>query len=242
MKFRVISVLLFFVCLFSAFFYFRWEETFSMTKTPPADIQQNQENVAEDYEQWWNNHNDVLESRLPYQKKMAFIHVGELNLYGLRGNPIGNLVENQMTFNEKTKAMYFYEGAPLPRKEDNLIVMYDVNVMDVQIGHNIISAEKSIRLPFSEISAIRKEPDTYTIVNEERPFLNHPMDIQLVNDQGDVEITFNEETRHLKAGETAMFEKNETQKGKVLKAKVAVTNYGMWDTTNMKFRVERPKQ
>jgi len=189
-----------------------------------------------------------LDTRLPFNKKISFVYVGELNSHAVSGVSISDLVSNEVSFNEDTKALYFYNSKLIPQEADNLIVVKETNSMDTLINQQVKKDKKQVRVDFSPIYNAQNNSSNISIVNEERLFLNTSLTVTLLNDQGDVEVKYDDETKTvqtktLKAGESLDLKvrNKQSKDGKDLKSKVLVTNFGMWNSDNMKYVVPNSK-
>ncbi|MGG1311408.1 hypothetical protein [Cohnella laeviribosi] len=241
MWFRIVSIAAFLAAFIGAFVFFQWEKqspTSATARVPGEDELKRQ--LEQQYDQWWQEKEEPVESRLPFRKKIAVVHVGELNTDLLYGKRVGDLGQRLATFNPDTKAMYFYSQDDIPEKEDNMVVVQDIHSLDVLVEENVYRSADQVRIDFAPFEQPDPEgnPD-YFIVNEARLFNGQAMNVSLLNDNGDIQVEFDGQVKRLAPGEKAAFEKNEDKDSLRVRSKVVVTNYGMWDSVNMKYAVQR---
>lgn len=231
MKSRVIALLVFLVGVTGAFVYFRFEPVFSSRSVETLSEKELKQKLDES----WNNKDTVVESRLMYDKKITVVHVGELNTDAYAGALIQNIDTRKVSLNPQTKSMYFYEEGELPEQQDELLVVYDVNSLDVLLKEDVHNSGEDVYLDFDPIQFPETNNDiNHLIRNEGRLFLNLPMQISLT-DNGTIQVKFDGKEQNLTGGENAEFKKDKQDGGLLMQSKVVVTNYGQWDTINMKY-------
>ncbi|GAB2720846.1 hypothetical protein ACFQWB_09775 [Paenibacillus thermoaerophilus] len=239
---RIASITVFFVLLAGAFVFFQVEKrsAVSAQNHTPGESELKRQ-LEQQYDEWWKNKEDVVESRLTYQTKIAVVHVGEINTDLLYGRRVGDLGERLATFNPETKSMYYYSEDHIPQKDDNLVVVQDIHSLDVLVKENIYRTKDQARIgftPFEQPDSDSEAPD-YFFVNEARLFNGQTMIASLLNDNGDIQVEFDQQVKRLAPGEKAVFEKSAEKDRLKIRSKVVVTNYGMWDSVNMKYVVNR---
>lgn len=241
MRLRIVSIAAFLAAFLGAFIYFQWEKhaPASVTTRVPGEDELKRQ-LERQYDEWWREKEEPVESRLPFRKKMAVVHVGELNTDLLYGKRVGDLGERLATFNPDTKAMYFYSQDHIPEPEDNMVVVQDIYSLDVLVEQNVYRTEDQVRIDFVPFEQPDPEgnPD-YFFVNEARLFNGQVMNVSLLNDSGELQVAFDDQVKRLAPGEKAVFEKKEDKNGLNVRSKVVVTHYGMWDSVNMKYVVQR---
>jgi hypothetical protein len=237
MKFRVFTLLFFLALIIGSYLYFQFEDqivAFS-SEEDQTDVQLDDETFKEEYDSWWQEKTEPLESRLEYNKKLAVVYVGELNTASLIGQPLEKVQDYKATFNKDTKSVYFYSEQYIPREEDNLLVIQDTNDYDVLLNQNIFSDESEVSFA---LSSLPNENNTYYIANEGRLFLDTPIEIRLLNDNGSIEVKFGSQVFTLKEGEYKVFNKEDSKEKFMVKSKILIANYGMWESNHMKYVVE----
>lgn len=241
MWFRIVSIAAFFALFIGAFVFFQLDKQ-SPVSAENKVLSENElkRQLEQQYDDWWKKKENPVESRLPYQKKIAVVHVGELNSDLLYGKRVGDLGERIATFNPDTKSMYFYSQDYIPQKEDNMVVVQDIHSLDVFIKEHVYRTKDQIQVDFRPF----EQPDPngnpdYFYVNEARLFNGQAMFVSLLNNNGDIEVKFDNQVKRLAPGEQAAFEKAADKNSLKIRSKIVVTNYGMWDSVNMKYVVKR---
>lgn len=206
-----------------------------------AEMVEDKSDMPQSYDEWAEKElftgEDQLESIVPYKKKMAFVHIGEMNSIALIGTPAGELFEKLVTFNDETESIYFKRQDIIPSQESDLLVLHDAYALDILLNQSIYSAVGETAAPISAVSQEEGNKEQYVVLNEGRLFLDQVIQIKQLNGSGEVEVIFQEQQKVLKKGEQATFEMKKTIDGVEFKSKIVVHNYGTWETDNMTFVV-----
>ncbi|CAM3484335.1 hypothetical protein [Marinicrinis lubricantis] len=238
MKLRIAVILLFAAAMIGAFVFFQFEDRLKPVEaTESVDV--TKEMVAEQYDQWWDSKMQGFESRLTYDTQMTVVHVGELNTDAYWGSFGFDLDQRHVSLNPETKAMYFYDQSYLPDSRDNMIVIHDVNSMDILLQERVYRDTNSATIRFSEIEPLDDETGSM-VIEEARLYAGQHMSIDLISEHGDIEVEFDDQVQELSPGETAVFEQKADKNGTTVRSKVVVSNYGLWDSINMKYVVSDP--
>ncbi|MNC07310.1 hypothetical protein D3C75_548550 [compost metagenome] len=61
------------------------------------------------------------------------------------------------------------------------------------------------------------------------------MTVRKIDDAGTIEIGFKDKQQNIAPGKTAVFEASSKLQGLTVRSKIVVTNYGLWDTSDMTY-------
>ncbi len=237
---RIIMLALFAAGIAGLYVYFEHQD-----KLPAASIAASasearlKEQGQQRDEEWWAKKEQPLESRLTFRKKWTVVHVGELNTDLVYGKKLGDLSERDVSLNPDTAAMYFYRQELLPDQEDRLAVIHDVNSMDRFVSQQVSwTSQDRIQLDFPEFNQpdAQSNPD-YGYLNEARLYGGIPMKVTLEDEEGTILIEFDGQSKRLKPGERASFVKSKEISSVKVRSKVVVSNYGLWDSSQVKYIV-----
>lgn len=241
MRFRIISLTIFVIAIIGAFIYFQWDGN------KPVSAVQNEQSEAElseqrqqDYEDWWSEGGEVLRSRPTYHKPISVVHIGELNTDVLLGQRFGHVVESDIVLDTDNKTIDFGNLEQVPGENDNMLVIRDAYNMEVLLEEQLYrSSGDEVQVVLHPLN----EPDDidgaeYAFIHEARLFEGQAMTIRQVDEAGTIEIITEDKQRKIAPGKTAVFEASKELQGLTVRSKIVVTNYGLWDTSDMTYIVQ----
>lgn len=230
MRIRKIVLILFIVVLILPFIYIKFGES-AMNLDPELSDKE----VEQLYRESWDDQ-DIVESRLTYAKSMAVVHVIEMNNASLFSSTWFDLEERVATLNTETKSIYFTDQNIVPRQDDNIIVIEDIQDLETLLKQNIYRSRESVSYKIRELSQEDPETATHLVLNENRLFVGESMQIRYVNEEGDIEVELAGVTKVIPVGESELFERY-NEEGSFIGSKILVSNYGMWEAINMTYVV-----
>ncbi|HWL23332.1 MAG TPA: hypothetical protein VNR38_06220 [Ureibacillus sp.] len=227
---KIISISFFLICIAIAIVYIFWGETFIVNLAAEKTAVEDSETYDEKIDREANDNG--LEARLPYGKEFHVIGIGEINNSVFLGGSTLHLSPYFASYNNEEKALYFYNNSNLPSESHDIIVIKEVYSLDSLLQQELLygTDEVSVRFP-----AIQQEEDieqNKVVLNENRLFLDARFEIAVI-DQTKINVMFNEQIYSLKEGETKTYD---LVNGDV-KSKIAVTYFGKWKSSDMKFIV-----
>lgn len=227
--------------VFALLFIGGWLYTeFGATWLEEKDAEKEEEKEWEDYDDELEKAADDygMETRLPFQKDMQFVVIGEINTAALAGNPVKDVGEQLATYNEETESIYFYGDRDIPREDDNMIALFRSYDMDVLLEQAIETNEDELNFSIPSVSLDEEMEQQFKVVNENRLFLRDSVNMEQKSDES-IEITDPDgDTSTLGAGESTELEREEDVDGTTAKSKVVITNFGEWPSHNMKYIVD----
>lgn len=209
------------------YFYFQQEEKEERTDETIFDEE-------ESYDDYLDQLEKPLDTRLTYEKEMLFVYVQEMNNSALNDIPLGDLTVDEISFNEETEAIYFYNENNIPLESTELIVLHEVYNLDYLLEQNLnFSYGTSETVRFTEILFWELDDDLQPINNDNRLFLNEAIYIEQVDETETIRVEFNEEQFEIDRGEYKDFVLEEDDK----KSRILIRNFGHWETINMKYEI-----
>lgn len=232
---KVLSIFLFFAIFVGVYIYFSFDN----------QEKKNNEIVIDEseYEERLKEMNEPLTTRLDYDKEILFLYVGELNNGVLRDEVVPNQISQTVAnFNEKTQSLYFYNQKSIPIIDTEIMILNGVYSMENLLQETLYtSVDNNLYLDLSEVRYSYAN-DVIPLYNEDRLFLNTKIKVQKLDDKGTVEVYVGEEKFNLKPMESKEFMKNGENEKSGLKSKIIITNYGLWDTKNMKYEIHETER
>lgn len=209
------------------YFYFQQEEKEERTDETIFDEE-------ESYDDYLDQLEKPLDTRLTYEKEMLFVYVQEMNNSALNDIPLGDLTVDEISFNEETEAIYFYNENNIPQESTELIVLHEVYNLDYLLEQNLnFSYGTSETVRFTEILFWELDDDLQPINNDNRLFLNEAIYIEQVDETETIRVEFNEKQFEIGRGEYKDFVLEEDDK----KSRILIRNFGHWETINMKYEI-----
>ncbi|MDF2925779.1 MAG: hypothetical protein K0R57_4693 [Paenibacillaceae bacterium] len=232
---RIIAIGAFVVVLIAAGIFFQFEDDISSRLARKQASAADAQHLEEEYNRQWHEEEQRVENRLTFHKKMTVVHVGELNSHLYLGRGYGNQGEYGVTMNPKTQSLYFAEEQLVPAPNDNLLLIHDVNSLDVFIKQSIYKSARELNFRLESIQHQNSDDQAYH--NECRLFNNQVMKVTAAGDSGAIRVEFDSQIKELLPGEKAVFDKTSDESGSMVRSKIVITNYGLWETINMKYVV-----
>jgi|SRR5690625_1338096 len=222
-----LTVIIFISLLIFMYFYFQREEANERSDEQLLDEEESYDNYLDNLEQ-------PLDTRLTYEKEMLFVYVQEMNNFALKEIPLDDLVVDEISFNEETEAIYFYNENNIPQSSTELIVLYEAYNLDFLLLQDInYSTNASERIQFTDILFSDIDDEFQPVNNENRLFLDEAIAIEQVGETDTVRVEFNEQSFELKRGEYKDFILEKDDK----KSRILIRNFGHWETVNMKYEI-----
>lgn len=224
---KILLIIAFISLLIFLYFYFQQEEKEERTDETIFDEE-------ESYDDYLDQLEKPLDTRLTYEKEMLFVYVQEMNNSALNDIPLGDLTVDEISFNEETEAIYFYNENNIPQESTELIVLHEVYNLDYLLEQNLnFSYGTSETVRFTEILFWELDDDLQPINNDNRLFLNEAIYIEQVDETETIRVEFNEEQFEIGRGEYKDFVLEEDDK----KSRILIRNFGHWETINMKYEI-----
>lgn len=224
---KILLIIAFISLLIFLYFYFQQEEKEERTDETIFDEE-------ESYDDYLDQLEKPLDTRLTYEKEMLFVYVQEMNNSALNDIPLGDLTVDEISFNEETEAIYFYNENNIPLESTELIVLHEVYNLDYLLEQNLnFSYGTSETVRFTEILFWELDDDLQPINNDNRLFLNEAIYIEQVDETETIRVEFNEEQFEIGRGEYKDFVLEEDDK----KSRILIRNFGHWETINMKYEI-----
>lgn len=226
---KLVAIILFVGLLIFAYFYFQKEEVSQKDMGREAAMDEI------DYDAYIDSLAEPLDTRLTYDKEMLFVYVSEMNNTALHYFPLGDLVEDEVSFNEETQSIYFYNEQLAPYESAEMLILSEVYNLDVMLSQDVDSVSvDSSRLNIRDISFNEIEEELQPVNNEQRLFLNETLKVERVENTDNLRVIFMEEEHILKPDEYQDFI---VEKGDA-KSRILVRNFGPWETINMKYQIK----
>ncbi|CAM3764463.1 hypothetical protein COLU111180_07305 [Cohnella lubricantis] len=237
---RLVSLSVFAAVMIGAFIYFQWDKHDSV---PAAQNQPSESAAAEEqqlaYDDWWSEEDERLISRPTYDRPVSVVHIGELNTDVLLGKRFGNVGESIANIDAANKTIHFNSGNQVPQADDRVLVVRDSNNMEVLLQEQLYrSSGDTVEVFFEPFQEPGAEDADYYLVNEARLFGGQSMTIRETDEEGTIEVAFQDRQQTVPAGQTAVFEESADLQGLQVRSKIVVTNYGLWDTSDMTYVVQ----
>lgn len=228
---KLVTIVLFVGLLAFVYFYFQKEEAAQLDMRGGEGIEADDS----DYDAYMESLNEPLDTRLTYEKDMMFIYVSEMNNSALHEIPLGNLVDDEVSFNEETESIYFYNQGLVPNEDTEMVVLSEVYNLDTLLSQVVDNGSGDVsRLNFRDITFSELEEDWQPINNENRLFLNETLKIERLNQTDNIQVDFMEDSFVLKPGEYRDFVLDEAG----VKSRILIRNFGPWETINMKYQIK----
>lgn len=224
---KFLTIIAFISLLILIYFYFQHEEANERSDNHLLD-------EAESYDNYLSEREEPLNTRLTYEKEMLFVYVQEMNNHALNEIPLDDLEVDEISFNEETEAIYFYNEDNIPQESTELIVLHEAYNLDYLLLQDIkYSTSTSERIALAPIYFSDFDEDYQPINNDHRLFLEEIIRLEQVEDSEIIRVEFKEETFDLERGESKDFMLEEDDK----KSRILIRNFGTWETINMKYEI-----
>ena len=259
---KIMSLVTFLILLVIAFVYFQVSDKQSTEtiSTSAETITEKQEKLKETepdeitleetedaYNSWLDEREELIDTRLDFDKDISFVYVAEINSHVINTPDVytNHLNPYQFSFNEETESIYFYNDKNIPSKEDNLMVLHDINEIDIMLEHRVFKSNEDVQFRMGDVR-LEGDPVFNPIYAEGRLFRDSKMSVEVINNEGDVEVKVDDKTHVIKVNDAISVVKKDKPKlingtpnlkGIEFTSKLVITNYGKWNSRNMSYVV-----